>query len=397
MSTYQAIEAVSSALQQIISDRIDIPAHSHATARADISVTIGLPPKDEDIASGDARVNLFLYRITENGFLKNQQIPGHGGNPNGYGHPPLALNLHYLLTAYGLTSTAGQDDVQDDRTAQQLLGSAMRILHDTPIVTRELADIPELNNAFEKAKLSLEPLTIEDVSKVWTALNRPYRLSAAYEASVVQIESGEPDPHPRRVGEAPAGPHPVVIPAVSATIVEVRSAVRPGPYAKAGEEVVVTGRNLAIDQVAATIGGVTAVVSSTSDTRLTVVVPDDPALVAGIVPVRVTARANLGDPPAPHTIMASNIAPLVVLPEVTSSAEAGGTISVDGRRLYSRGAECLTIVGDVAVMGRDYDESASSAGHIEFDRPAGLAADTYPVRVRVNGAEDMDGRTVTLA
>ena len=203
MSSFAAIEAVSSALQTVISERIDVPPHSPATQRSDISVTIGLPPKDEELADGDPRVNLFLYRVTENPFLANQEIPGHGST-NGYGHPPLSLNLHYLVTAYGLTTTAGIDDPHDDRTAQYLLGSTMRILHDLPILTRDLVNEPELNDAFEKAKLTLEPLTTEDVSKVWTALNRSYRLSAAYEASVVQIESTEPDSYPRRVGEPPA-------------------------------------------------------------------------------------------------------------------------------------------------------------------------------------------------
>jgi hypothetical protein len=390
------MEAVSSALRTVVSERIDLPPHSSATSRSEISVTVGLPPKEEELANGEPRVNLFLYRATENPALKNQQIPGHG-DPAAYGHPPLALNLHYLVTAYGLTTAPGLEDLHDDRTAQQLLGSTMRILHDLPILTADIVDEPDLNGAFERAKLTLEPLSVEDVSKVWTALNRPYRLSAAYEASVVQIESNEAESYAPRVGAPPAGPRPTVVGAVSATIEEIRSALRPGPYARAGEEVVLTGRNLALDDVAATVGGAPATVSSSSDDRLTLIVPDDPSLVAGIVPVRVTALAGLGEPPQPHAIVASNVAALVVVPRVDSAAEAAGVIAIEGSRLYDPGAECLTLIGEAVVRGDAYDAAASSASHVELPRPAGLPAGEHRLRVRVNGAEDLSAATVVLS
>ena len=41
-------------------------------------------------------------------------------------NPPLALDLHYLLTAYGA----------DDLDAEILLGYAMQLLHETPVLTR---------------------------------------------------------------------------------------------------------------------------------------------------------------------------------------------------------------------------------------------------------------------
>ena len=68
-----------------------------------VPVTVGPPPfsaEDADPHQEDARVNLFLYRVTENGYLQNQEIPGRRRR-SGYGHPPLSLNLHYLVTAYG--------------------------------------------------------------------------------------------------------------------------------------------------------------------------------------------------------------------------------------------------------------------------------------------------------
>ena len=58
-----------------------------------------------------------------------------------------------------------------------------------------------LRDEFEHVKLTLEPLTLEDVTKVWTALALRYRLSAAYVVNVVQIESRRPRRFPRPVGQ----------------------------------------------------------------------------------------------------------------------------------------------------------------------------------------------------
>lgn len=56
-------------------------------------------------------------------------------SPGAYGNPPLSLNAHYLsATAYGATQEANSNFVNETQ-AWQLLGSAMRVLHDFPIIT----------------------------------------------------------------------------------------------------------------------------------------------------------------------------------------------------------------------------------------------------------------------
>ena len=87
----------------------------------------------------------------------------------------------------------------------------MRVLHDVPIVTERLTTMrppsgthvlhPSLRDEFEQVKMTLEPLTLEDITKVWTALSLRYRLSAAYVVNVVQIESRRPPRIPRPVGQ----------------------------------------------------------------------------------------------------------------------------------------------------------------------------------------------------
>ena len=133
MSDYRALGGVSSTLQTLLADRMDQP---FGTA---IPVTVGTPPftsKDNDLHVEAARINLFLYRVTGSGALQNQEIPGRGAS-SAYGHPPLSLNLHYLVTGYGTTQLAGVPMFEDSQ-AQLVLGSAMRVLHDVPIITDTL-------------------------------------------------------------------------------------------------------------------------------------------------------------------------------------------------------------------------------------------------------------------
>ena len=73
----------------------------------------------------------------------------------------------------------------------------MSILHENPVLNDVHdsdfdADIdtqfaPELRNSFERIKISLLPISMEEFSKIWTGLSKAYRLSVGYEVHLVQI------------------------------------------------------------------------------------------------------------------------------------------------------------------------------------------------------------------
>jgi len=51
-----------------------------------------------------------------------------------------------------------------------------------------------LMNSYEKIKIMLSPAGIEELSKIWATINQPYRLSVAYEISLVEITPTPPPP-----------------------------------------------------------------------------------------------------------------------------------------------------------------------------------------------------------
>jgi hypothetical protein len=121
-----------------------------------------------------------------------------GDRPNGNGakRPPLAVTLNYLLTAYA-QPVQGNGTGREDVIAHQLMGNAMAILHEHPVLNDvhdaefdadEDVHFPrELRDSFEKVKVTLLPQTMDEFSKIWTGFNKGYRLSVGYEVSLVQI------------------------------------------------------------------------------------------------------------------------------------------------------------------------------------------------------------------
>lgn len=178
MSNQLAIAAVTATLRSLLVRGVGIP---EVTAR----------PLDNARRSVTGnQLNLFLYQVLPDAAYRNQDMPRRT-KPGETGFPPLPLILYYLLTAYS--------DDEDDTNAHRLLGEAMGVLHDHPLLgaaeiknaTSPIADLTEsdLHEQIERVRISLQPLTFEDMSKLWTTFQTHYRVSAAYQVSVVLIES----------------------------------------------------------------------------------------------------------------------------------------------------------------------------------------------------------------
>lgn len=195
MSNALAIAAVTTMLDYLITQSL---ARSGAVSLE--SVTAKPPDKARDSGDSTNQINIFLYQTLPNAAWRNQDIPSRV-KPGETGRPPLALTLSYLITAYGKNN--------DDIEGQRLLGMAMQSLHDHPEIRpqdieralgsttlstdkRELLVSSNLKNQVDRVRVTPQILSVEEVSKMWATFQTPYRISAAYEVSVVLIESGVP-------------------------------------------------------------------------------------------------------------------------------------------------------------------------------------------------------------
>ena len=117
--------------------------------------------------------------------MSNFPLPGEArSGENAF--PPLPLVLNYLITAYG----ANDDDI----SGQQIMGQAMSILHDHPLLGKADIEgiIPDsgLQQQIERVRITPYNLSLDDMSKLWSSFqSAEYRLSTGYQVSVVLIES----------------------------------------------------------------------------------------------------------------------------------------------------------------------------------------------------------------
>lgn len=194
MSNPLAIAATTLTLQAILQS--GVLSDPDDTDLTDTTVTI-LPPDKARGNNNANQLNLFLYQILPNAAWRNMNIPIQVA-PGETGNPPLALTLHYLLTAFG------KDNDTTLPYGHHLLGKAMSIFYDHALLGPEeikaatSASFPDndLDKQFERVRITLQPLSLEEISKLWTGLVTQYRLSVGYEVSVMLIESAQPKKAP---------------------------------------------------------------------------------------------------------------------------------------------------------------------------------------------------------
>jgi hypothetical protein len=120
------------------------------------------------------RLSLWLYQITENEHLKNAP-PTPNGNGTANQQTPLALNLFYLVSPITIS---GEND-------QRLLAKTMQILYDNAVVVVENA----ANDVADELRIIFCRVELEQLTRIWEALQEPYRLSICYQVRVVRIDS----------------------------------------------------------------------------------------------------------------------------------------------------------------------------------------------------------------
>jgi hypothetical protein len=178
MSNFKAIAAVTATLRNLIEPglREVVPG---------TVVTFRPPDKARNGSASINQVNLFLYHTQPNAALRNMDMLGL--KPGETGQPPLALNLYYLLTFYG------ENDDSAEPLSHHLLCKAMSILHDHPVLgSDEIQTALDGNDLFKQVELvriTLQPLSLEELSKLWTTFQTQYRTSVAYQVAVVLIKS----------------------------------------------------------------------------------------------------------------------------------------------------------------------------------------------------------------
>jgi|RhiMethySRZTD1v2_1073278.scaffolds.fasta_scaffold279082_2 hypothetical protein len=123
-------------------------------------------------------LSVWLYRIIRDDQRLND--PPVRISPTELRPPPLPVRLHYLMTPVTNEQTG------DPETEQLILGKVLQLFHSHPVLAG--ADLQaEFAGTAVELRVRLEPLMLEEITRVWEALDGSYQLSVSYEVSVVNI------------------------------------------------------------------------------------------------------------------------------------------------------------------------------------------------------------------
>jgi hypothetical protein len=391
----------------------------------DVPATVGdvkvsaLPPDRVLPATGteDTRLNLFLYQVTPNSGWRNMGLPAIGVRGERVSDPPLALDLHYLLTAYG----------PEDYYAEILLGYAMQLLHETPVLARAdvrkaLAPSPVgggpglppaledlatsgLADQLELIKITPEALSTEEISRLWAAFQTHYRATAAYQASVVLIESDRPTSAP-----LPVAGYNVYARTLRRPVVEsVAATTGAGEPILWNSRIEISGRGLAAESTLVRIDDTLVEPAALDVTPARITLPLAPeGLAAGVHTLQVVHREAMGTPPAPHRGTQSNLVQVLVSPRITDAPSASlhagsatglrsGEVTLDVEPAIRPGQRVILLLNQLLprpmaddAVARSYRFQAGTiaATKSTIDVPVvDVEVGTYLVRIEVDGAQ----------
>lgn len=393
MSNYLAVAGVSAVLRSLLTNALTSGGPSSILGGSP-GITATSPDLVPVGPDEQPRLNIFMYYASYDPALRNAGLPSRNAQGARISNPPLALNLHYLVSAYG----SNQFD------PEILLAWAMSVLHDTPVVPREtIADAlddllhnpvtPEgtlingsmLANQIEHIRITPETLTTEEIYRLWTAFQTHYRPTTSYQVSVVVIQGTT-----TFTSNLPVQQRSVMVLPMQSPVID---SLTPNPIA-AGGTLTVQGSNFIGDTPNTTLvsfnGGAGIVPVTVQGKVLKVVLP--PNLQAGTRSLRVQRTVTYPTSLMPHRGFSSSPMPFQMVPTITnvspSPVSHGGAVTITLSPEVGSMQQAVLYVGDTTIPIEQRPVSGPAASStLVFPVSASVAAGTYPLRVEIDGAQ----------
>ena len=288
-----------------------------------------------------------------------------------------------------------------------MLAKAMLFLHENAVVPHNrivetitnptknqgeefLAD-SDLSNQVETIKVSLQPLSIEELTKLWSAFfQTSYRISASYVVSVVLLESQlQPTP------SLPVSKRQLRVFPLKQPIIE---SVEPQILMfDPTKNLSIKGRNLSSDIVIVRLNGSEIAITdrrNVSENQINLLIPADST--AGVKQVQVVQKFvfDASDEKG-HRGYESNVAAFVLTPNLKTISPTTVNTLESVTMNFDPG---ITSDQKVNVLLGDYVLTVDlpSAGSVNYPLtslvvkiPANIKAGEYRVRLRVNGADSL--------
>lgn len=382
-----------------------------------ISVKVSCQHPQEPPTDSECDLNLYLFHVSENKFLKNGfwKQSALTGRPSGgptrqpVAFEPLCLDLRFLLSAQSKNSHVRE---------QQVMSIAMRALHQHAGIT--LFTMTPDGEETRKLTVELESPSWDELSRLWQALGGPLRMTAQYRVGVAlltpelgtvakrEVDSWHLLAGPAAgVREAPKAPH---LYGTSRTVSYLPPGGVPREYdpspvtAGPGQLVTLRGEGLAGVPVYLVTPGADG---SETETEVTAAwEPPPPAALdpgGGRLLLRLPEHSGC---PAPGSYLLrvgrvdgppewrSQAVPLSVAPWLDPAG--GPLVTPSGGGLYSMTAKNVPAKASVLLGTTELDRVNTAPGpgqwrmsgaKMTLKAPPGLPGGQYPIRLRAAGVE----------
>lgn len=396
MSSALAIAGTSAVLQSLLNGILN-----HA-GLGSVNVTAVAPDIVQTSQSShqSLQVNLFLHQVTPNAAWRNMGMPSLAADGKTRLHnQPIALDLHYLLTAYGTQNFE----------AEALLGFAVQFLYQTPVLVRgdiqaalnpapttgntvlnDALDLSGLADQVETLKVTPATLGREEVAWLWTALKADYRPTFPFQVTVVLIQVQNPGTAPLPV----ATRNIAVQPGLLSSVLSV-APVSGQPAAFLGDTIAVSGTllsnavsvSLSNSHLGIQYPGPTdppLVPTQVTATSLQFILPNSPA----VLPSGVYLASVQVQPPGSPTRVSSNSLPLAIASKISglpaSIAGPSFTLTPTCSPPVLARQQVSLVLGGQAFPANSFTTASTTSPVFACSN---VAAGTYLVRLRVDGID----------
>lgn len=403
MSNHLAIATVTSTLKHVLDTEMKLDF-------TDISVTVStISPDDNFFKNDPPALNIFLYRAVPSPAWRNMDLPGRREDGSPSEIPQVGLDLFYLLTAYG---KADDNDPKNHR----ILGSAVRTLHEKPIlhrkaITNMINSIQDANHPLKKSDLAAQvelvkftpvSLNLEELSKLWSVFfQTPYRLSVVYQAAVVLIDGKTVPSSALPVQERKVFVLPMLRPLIESVSPQ---------FASLSEALTIRGNNLKSKSVFVDFETVSVVPSQDKIQGRQIEVTLPSGLRAGVNTVKVVHAFEMNSLTGPHRAFESNTAAFVLRPELKAAPAISGvtgTTTKKGKITLKFKPDVGKLQNVVLLLNQLNPPAGKAPKAYQFEAPpgngitnpnitetdnitfafSGVATGKYLVRARIDGAE----------
>jgi Pvc16 N-terminal domain/IPT/TIG domain len=405
MSDYLAVGGVTAVLKSLLNASLS----ENGPSTVLISPP-GITNKPPDLISTGQdeppQLNLFMYYASINPALRNLNLPSIDSNGNVISNPPLPINLHYLVTAYGA----------NPYDPEILLAFAMQVFHNTPVVPRstiqaalsaldsgpspsneqKLIAFSTLASQIEHIRITPEALTTEEIYRLWTAFQVSYRPTTSYQVSVVVIQNTQ-----SYQSNLPVQTRSLVALPLTGPMISTVSPLMVAP----GQIITISGTNFlsgsASDTLVSFNEGPPIAAATVQGNLVHVAAPT--TLSAGTCELRVMCNVTFPSG-STHPCFASNAVPFQLLPTIVLpatppyQATQGEPFAITVNPAIGNMQTVVVYIGDTAIPQTPGPlEPPSSSNTVTITVPSTVAPGTYPLRVEADGAQSQLTRDTNQA